>query len=410
MRRDLPRNFSVHLIHGLLGQTGFRLVNTPTFVPAYILLLSGGSDLAVGLALSLQALGSTLTPLISANLIAHRRRVLPVGFFTGGAMRIAVLALGLSGLLLHNHWALVAAIISLALFGLFAGMQTVVFQVLLSKVIPVTNRGKLVGLRNFLAGITTAIVAWLAGEHLLGQPPDSAGYGWVFVLAFVLTTTGLLVLALVREPQPPTVAERESLQQQLQRLPQFLSAEPDFRRFVIARSVATLGRMALPFYILYAGQNLGLSGQVLAALTIAFTIAATISNLIWGLLADRFGFRACFLISVALWIAATVTLMASNSYAAAVFVFAAIGAGQEGFRVATINMTLEFGSREQMALRLGIANTCAEAAGTLAPLAGGIVAMALGYHWVFSAAVVCLIAGAALMWRGVPEPRFSNRL
>ena len=69
--RALPRNFAVHLVHGLLGQTGFRLVNTPTFVPAYFLLLSGGSDLAVGLALSLAALGAAITPLMGASLIGH---------------------------------------------------------------------------------------------------------------------------------------------------------------------------------------------------------------------------------------------------------------------------------------------------------------------------------------------------
>jgi len=53
----LTRNYLAHLGHGLLGQTGFRLLNAPTFLPAYILLLSGGSDVAVGAVLSLQALG-----------------------------------------------------------------------------------------------------------------------------------------------------------------------------------------------------------------------------------------------------------------------------------------------------------------------------------------------------------------
>ncbi|MEE4661547.1 MAG: MFS transporter, partial [Halieaceae bacterium] len=151
----LNRNFAVHLVHGMLGQTGFRLVNTPTFLPAYILLLSGGSDFAVGLTLSLAALGAALTPLFSASLIGHRRRVLPVGFFAGGAMRAAVLALALAGLLLEGDAALAAAVTAMGLFGLFAGMQTVVFQTLLSKVIPVRRRGRLMGLRNFLASLTT---------------------------------------------------------------------------------------------------------------------------------------------------------------------------------------------------------------------------------------------------------------
>lgn len=408
IRQHLPRNFAVFLALGLLGQTGFRLINTPTFVPAYIVLLSGGSDLAVGVAMSLQALGSTLTPLLSANLIGHRSRVLPVGFLTGGSMRLAILGLGLTGLFLEGSAALYAAIICIALFGLFLGMQSVVFQVLLSKSIPVTTRGKLMGMRNFLAGVTTAIVAWLAGNHLLGEPPTGEGYGWVFLLSFALTTSGLMILALLREPIPPTVAERESFMSQLRNLPGFLRAEPPFRRYVIARAITTMGRMALPFYILYAGQSLGLSGEILAVLTVAFTIAGTVSNLIWGLIADRYGFRACFLISVLLWTAATLLLLLSNGYIATIGVFTAIGAAQEGFRSASLSMTLEFGDRERIALRLAISNSSAEAAGTVAPLAGGILATLLGYEAVFLCAVACLVLGAGIMWRGVPEPRFAS--
>ncbi|MEE4300213.1 MAG: hypothetical protein V2J24_12295, partial [Pseudomonadales bacterium] len=84
VERHLLRNYLAHLAHGLLGQTGFRLLNAPTFLPAYVLMLSGGSDIAVGFVLSLQALGMLITPTIGANLIEHRTRVLPVGFVTGG--------------------------------------------------------------------------------------------------------------------------------------------------------------------------------------------------------------------------------------------------------------------------------------------------------------------------------------
>jgi MFS family permease len=408
VQRDLPRNFAVHLVHGLLGQTGFRLVNTPTFVPAYILLLSGGSDFAVGLAISLQALGSAITPLISANLVAHRTRVLPVGFWTGGAMRVSVLGLALAGFFLSGNSALFAVIASLALFGIFAGMQTVIFQVLLSKVIPVANRGKLTGLRNFLAGITTAIVAWFGGNYLLGSPPSAEGYAWVFLIAFALTSTGLAMLALVREPQPPTVAQQQGLLQQLGSLPAFLRDDPEFTRYVIARALTTMGRMALPFYILYAGGSIGLTGQTLATLTIAFTLSATVSNLLWGYLADRHGFRLGFLFSVTLWVLATLALLLTRDYLAVILIFVAVGAAQEGFRVATMNMTLEFGHRDQLALRLGIATASAEAAGALAPLLGGIIATAMGYGAVFLCASAFLTVGGLVLLLWVREPRHST--
>jgi MFS family permease len=408
VERDLPRNFVIHLIHGLLGQTGFRLVNTPTFVPAYILLLSGGSDFAVGLALSLQALGSALTPLLSASIIGHRDQVLPVGFITGGAMRVAILGLALAGLLLTGSQALYAVIACLGLFGLFAGMQGVVFQVLLGKVIPVRNRGKLMGLRNFLAGMTTVLVAWFGGNYLVGTPPTAAGYSWVFMMAFGLTSLGLLMLILVREPRPPTVAQRLSLTQHLVGMPAFLRAEPQFTRYVIARALMTMGRMALPFYILYAGQTIGLSGPTLATLTIAFTIAATGSNLLWGVMADHYGFRLCLLVTVAVWILATLSLLLSAQYWVIIGVFLAIGASQEGFRMASMSLAMEFGSREQMALRIATANTAAEIAGSMAPLLGGIIATAMGYGAVFISASAALALGGVVLLLWVREPRYAS--
>ncbi|MBT4519034.1 MAG: MFS transporter, partial [Halieaceae bacterium] len=340
VKRDLPRNFSAHLIHGMLGQTGFRLLNAPTFLPAFILLLSGGSDLAVGMALSLQALGAAITPLVGANLIEHRQQVLPAGFIAGISMRLMVLGVALSGFFLPPTYALYAVMVCLGFFGLFAGAQMVIFNVLLAKVIPVRNRGKLVGLRNFLAGITTACVAWWGGVYLVGDTPSADGYAWVFTIAFIMTSTGLLMLLRVREPRPPTVAPDVSLLRRLSQIPQLLREDPAFTRYFLARALTTMGRMALPFYILYAGQTIGLTGTTLATLTIAFTLAATVSNLAWGYLSDRNGFRFSFLLSVALWIGATVGLLISREFYVVVIIFAGIGAAQEGFRIASINMTL----------------------------------------------------------------------
>ena len=56
---NLKRNYAAHYIHGMLGMTGFRLVNTPTFVPAYIHSISG-SDAWVGIGTALQQLLSLI--------------------------------------------------------------------------------------------------------------------------------------------------------------------------------------------------------------------------------------------------------------------------------------------------------------------------------------------------------------
>src|SRR5258708_34925358 len=75
--KNLPRNFAGHFIHGMLGMTGFRLFNAPTFLPAYLHLLSA-SDFIVGLGQSLPQLGGVVSTVIGATQIQHLKRVPPV--------------------------------------------------------------------------------------------------------------------------------------------------------------------------------------------------------------------------------------------------------------------------------------------------------------------------------------------
>ena len=392
----------------MLGQTGFRLVNAPTFMPAYLMLLSNGSEIVVGLGLSLQALGMTLTPFLAANLIAHRTRVLPVGFVSGALMRSTILLIALCGFFLEGKAALVGVLVSLTLLGVFSGMQGVIFNFLSSKIIPVSKRGRLTGLRNFLAGTVSAVVAWVSGAWLLGTTPDPTGYSWTFLLGFVLTSLGLLMLIAVREPEPPEVRAKQPLGESLRDVPALLRADPAFTRYFLARALATMGRMAMPFYILYAGRSIGLDGPTLGLLTFAFTISSTVSNLAWGAIADRTGFRFTFLVSLIIWIAATALLMLAEGLLVALVVFIGIGAAIQGFQNSSQNLTLEFGERADLPARIAVANTASELAGTIGPLLGGVLAAWFGYEWVFLTSIAFLLVGGLTVYRHVPEPRFSQ--
>src|SRR5215469_10383830 len=112
VRRNIRRNYAGHYLHGMLGMTGFRLVNAPTFVPAYLHVLSG-SDVAVGLGLALQQLGGTISPIVGAVHIEHRRHVLPVSMILGTLMRVQILGLALAGWFLHGPTLLAAIMIFL---------------------------------------------------------------------------------------------------------------------------------------------------------------------------------------------------------------------------------------------------------------------------------------------------------
>lgn len=406
--RDLPRNFTAHLAHGMLGMTGFRLVSAPTFVPAYIYMLSG-SKLAVGLALGAQFLGMALSSIWGATLIEHRKHVMRVVYSVGWLMRLQILGLALSAFVLSGPWALVAACVFLALFGFFGGMQGVTFSVLMSKVIPVTQRGRLTGMRNFMGGLTASGVAYLGGEYLVGTNAFGNGYASTFFLAFVLTSIGISALSFVREPRSLSVRPtRSRLRQRLADAPSLLRADPHYRGFFFARALAALGTSAVPFYILHAGQFVSLSGATLGYFSLAFLLSQTISNLLWGKIADRRGYRLVFVLSVGLWSCATLLLIFGGALPLFILAFCGLGAGFGGYQVASQNFVLEFGKTHELPMLIAVSDTASHLMMAVGPLMGGLIATQFGYTPIFCMALVFKAMAIAMVLR-IEDPRHRRR-
>src|SRR5271169_1726914 len=160
---NLPRNFAGHFLHGMLGQTGFRIFGAPTFLPAYLHLISG-SDIVVGLGGFLQQIGGVISPVVGAAHLEHRKRVLPVSMLMGTLMRLGMLGVALSGWFLGGYPRLlrISTMVFLFLMGFCQGAQGVAFQLLLAKVIPIARRGRLQGLRNVMGAVVTAGLSFLA--------------------------------------------------------------------------------------------------------------------------------------------------------------------------------------------------------------------------------------------------------
>lgn len=405
---NLRRNYAGHYVHGMLGMTGFRLINAPTFMPAYLHTICGVPWL-VGLALSLQQLGGMLSSLIGATLIEHRIRVLPVSIFLGTMMRVQILGLGLAGFFLSDN-ALVATIMFfLFLLGLFSGPQGVAFQYLLAKVIPIRLRGRLQGWRNVTGGLIAAALSYFAGKYLVGGNAFGNGYGTTFLLAFVLTSLGLTAFRfLLREPEPPTIRPKMSVRDRFREMPAMLKADRGFLFFMIARTFAIAGRVAAPFYIIYAGTVVHLSGEAIGTLSFAYLIADTVTNLAWGYMADKSGFRSTFVVALIIWIAATALLMTVHTMPMFALAFFGLGAAASGYQMSAQNIVFEFGHRDDMAMRLALSNTAESAMSTIGPLAGGLIVLSLGYPALFLVSMAFEAIALALLILLVKEPRHRH--
>lgn len=402
---NLKRNYIGNYLHGMLGMTGFRLINAPTFMPVYIHLISG-SNTVVGLAQALQQVGGIISPIFGATAIEHRKKVMPAALWMGGLGRVQIVGMALAGWFLQGQSLVYAMLALLFLFGVFMGAQRVVFGMLMAKVIPLSRRGRLQAWRNATGGLIAAVLAWAAGKYIIQPDLFGHGYSVTFMLAAVLTSMGLWALqVLLREPEPPNLPPKARFRDRVRDFPALIMSDRGYAAFLVMQMLTTASRMAVPFYAIYATTSTGLSGGILALLALAYLGADTLSNLLWGYLGDRTGFRLVLLISLTMWILSTLILLGLHSPAAIFVAFFGLGASQSGYMMAAQTMILEFGSREEMPMRLAISSSAEGITSSVSPIVGGIVADALGYPAVFGISIGFLVLGLACLILMVKEPR-----
>jgi MFS family permease len=401
---NLKRNYRANFIHGVLGMTGFRLIYAPTIIPAYLMLLTG-SAAAVGLGSALLQLGATVSPIASGARIEHRSHILPYAIRVGSLMRLQILGLALAGWFLTGNLLLVATFAFFVLLGFFTGAQRVAFQMLMSKLIPIRKRGRLQGYRNFAGGLIAAVLAWVAGNWFIAGDWLGNGYATTFLVAFLLTSAGLVVLkTMIREPPAPVSRPQIPWRDRIREFPELLS-DRDFANFLGAQSFATMARVGAPFWTVYAGALLGLDGALIGGLSFVFLGSDTVSNIVWGPMGDRFGFRIVYALSLLCSIGGVALLIFAETAAPVYGAFILLGFGSSGWILAASTMVLEFGRTEDTPMRLGFVTTVEGVIAASGPILAGLLVATLGFAPLFAVVLGALLIAFLLLVFRVREPR-----
>jgi predicted MFS family arabinose efflux permease len=245
----------------------------------------------------------------------------------------------------------------------------------------------------------------VVGGRMVEAESFGNGYAATFGIAFVFTSLGLATLAFVREPATPEVREDEGFAERLRQLPEMLRNDRDFTIYFLSRALGAMGRMALPFYVLYAMTRMKIGGDELGALSLAFVLTNSVGNLLWGAIADRRGFRGVFLAALLVWMASTGLVMTSATFVQLFVAYAGVGMGVGGFMLSAQNLVLEFGSRRNLPMRIAVANSATELVGAIGPVVGGILSVTVGHAAVFWTAITFQACSFVLVALYVREPR-----
>jgi MFS family permease len=185
-----------------------------------------------------------------------------------------------------------------------------------------------------------------------------------------------------------------------------LLTDPRLGPFLRTVALVTASRGALPYFIIAIAARREMDGATLALLTVTFAASQAISSLLWGMLADRAGFRLVYRLGIATWILASLAVLLTRDPRIAVLLFLLLGAGLAGTMLCQSSMVLEFGHEGQRALHVAAASTVAEGCGTLGFVAAALLTRFASLETVFVAAAA-LQSLAWMQTRRLTEPRLE---
>lgn len=400
-------NFAVNLGDSAAFFFGLSFISGSTIAPLFVSKLTT-DPLPIGLLAIITQAGWFLPQVFTANLAEQLPRKKPMvvrgGFFLE---RLPAWLLVVAALVAMRNppLALVLFFIGFAWRGLGGGVTATAWQDLIARCFPVERRGRFFGTASFVGSGMGAAGAALS-TYVLRTLPFSMNFVCLFGIAAVSLTVSLISLSLTREPLQAQDVPRQSNRQFLARLPDVLHRDRNYRRFLIARSLLTLGSLGVGFLTVSAIQRWQVPDGTVGLYTAASLLGQSAGNLGFGFLADRHGHKLSLELGALASVVAFGLAWLAPSPAWIFATFFLVGVNLSAVLVSGILVALEFSEPQRRPTYAGLTNTTVGLVGIVAPLLGTWLAT-VDYGWLFAVATaINLTALVAMRW-WVREPRWA---
>jgi len=397
-------NFAMGLIHGILFQAGMAFSEPMSVLPVFLGHFTSSRTM-IGVFSALISGGGVFPQFFVANKVERRRRKKPVLLW---AIWVRMACWGILAGITYFWIAskdplvlLIVFIVLLFTFSFCGGVASIPFFDIWSKAIPPTLRGRFFGHRQFWGGLM-AVGAGYVVKRILGNAnltfPEN--YALLFSLSFIFIGLSYVGLSSVREPEGQPNQEKRNFRSFLKESVSILWKDKNFGWFMLVRLTASFSSLAMPFYVLYATTELGISINQVGIFVAARMVGAIISNLLWAQLSDHIGNRIVIVLCTV--IGTLVPLLAILAHSVGgmlmVIVFVLIGFSISGGIIGYKNYLLEIAPEPSRPAYLSLDGTLFGAMMFL-PILGGVIADAFSYRTVFMLVLVVLTTASLLSLR-----------
>jgi MFS family permease len=410
------RNFWCLALDFCFFGTAMAFIGPSTVIPGFLSEL-GASSALIGLLSSLQRAGWMLPQLVAARYLANKPYKRPYILIPGAISRSLILVLAIMTWAVGLRSSRLTIGFTIAIFAVFwvaDGLGSLAWFDFLSKVIPPNRRGRLTSAGQILGGIGGFAVGFLVERILSSSGPVFPGnYALLFLLGFGMLALSLSAIVFGVEGPSSTKAKVPSWREYLPDLWHVLQRDRPFRRYLITRQVFGLSGLAIPFYMTYALEGLGLPAQVAGRYTSVGVIGGITAAAFFGWTNERYGTRRASQISILVTaVVPGLALLIPRMVADPVWlawayglVFLAMQASMSCFMPAWTAFILEWAPEQERPLYVGLTNTLNGFTALFSTLGGLILAWTGGNYSILFLITALGTLAALPLALGLPEPR-----
>jgi predicted MFS family arabinose efflux permease len=294
----------------------------------------------------------------------------------------------------------------LVIFYVGGGLGAIPYTDIIGKIIPPDKRGAFYGGRGILAG-PLSVGAAFAARHILANVSYPNNYALLFGIAAVGLAVSSIGFWVIREPV------LENTHQKPQPWPEFwqhlLVASRKLKPLIKAQLLTGFSLMVLPFYVVYAREQLGAPVDAVGWFLLAQVLGGSLSNFVWAHIVDTSGSRRMlFICAVISTITPLVAIVFSSlSWMAMLPAFFFAGAVFNGRKVGFQSALLEVSPAAERSTYTGL-NAVLTLPVAFLSLAAGLFLQYWSYTAIFLIASIFIGFGAVVIYGWSLEDDHTN--
>lgn len=353
---EQPGNFSAHLFSLSLTKMGDGL-SDPKIILTWLLQALGAPAFMAGFLVPIREAGALLPQLFIAAYIRSLGRRKFVWAAGSAVQGLAVLGMGVAGLLLEGGQAGWLILLLLAVFSLARSACSVAYKDVLGKTVTKSARGTVTGTANSLAaGFVLLFGLALASGFL--ERSLTVVLGALFLAGFLWLTAAAAFLRL-KEVPGASEGGRNAFDVALSQIG-LLKSDAPLRRFILARAFLMASALSPPFLLMLAAGEGGAFGA-LGAFVSASALAGFVSSYVWGRLSDRSSRKVLFLAGCLTFLSLLLALLmrhweAGSGWLLPLWLFVLMIAHQ-GVRLGRSTHIVDMAGEEKRAAYTALSNT-----------------------------------------------------